>query len=42
MGYEMGKIIVVMKDLLDLSKIVMYGFHYGYMTLKYDENLRLC
>ena len=49
MGCEMGKIKVVMKKLvylgqaiLDLSKIVMYKFHYDYMKLKYGENLKLC
>ena len=58
MGCEMGKIKVIMKKLvylgqaiLDLSKIVMYKFHYDYMKPKYDgENshmrgtppLRLC
>ena len=49
MGCEMGKIKVVMKKLvylgqaiLDLSKIVMYEFHYDYMKPKYGENLKLC
>ena len=50
MGCEMGKIKVVMKKpvylgqaILDLSKIVMYEFHYDYMKPKYDgENLKLC
>ena len=49
MGCEMGKIKVVMKKpvylgqaILDLSKIVMYGFHYDYMKPKYGENLQLC
>ena len=49
MGCEMGKIKVVMKKpvylgqvILDLSKIVMYEFHYDYMKPKYDgENSRL-
>ena len=42
MGCEMGKIKVVMNKLvylgqaiLDLSKIVMYEFHYNYMVPKY-------
>ena len=42
MGCEMGKIKVVMNKLvylgqaiLDLSKIVMYEFHYDYMVPKY-------
>ena len=50
MGCEMGKIKVVMNKLvylgqpiLDLSKIVMYEFHYDYMVPKYDlEKLELC
>ena len=50
MGCEMGKIKVVMnkpaylgQPILDLSKIVMYEFHYDYMKQKYDdENLTLC
>ena len=43
MGCEMGKIKVVMKKpvylgqaILDLSKIIMYEFHYDYMKPKYD------
>ena len=50
MGYEMGKIKVVMNKpvylgqaILDLSKIVMYEFHYDYMKRKYnDDKLTLC
>ena len=50
MGCKMGKIKVVMNKLvylgqaiLDLSKIVMYEFHYDYMKWKYnDDNLTLC
>ena len=50
MGCEMGKIKVVMNKLvylgqaiLDLSKIVMYEFHYDYMKWKYnDDSLTLC
>ena len=50
MGCEMGKIKVVMNKLvylgqaiLDLSKIVMYEFHYDYMKQKYDnDRLQLC
>ena len=46
----MGKIKVIMKKpiylgqaILDLSKIVMYEFHYDYMKPKYDgESLKLC
>ena len=48
MGYEMGHIKVVMKKpvylgqvILDLSKIVMYEFHYDYMKPKFKD-LKLC
>ena len=48
-GCEMGKIKVVMNKLvyfgqaiLDLSKIVMYEFHYNYMVPKYGDRLKLC
>ena len=44
-----GKIKVVMNKpvylgqaILDLSKIVMYEFHYDYMKPKYGGNLKLC
>ena len=50
MGCEKGKIKVVMNKpvylgqvILDLSKIVMYEFHYDYMVPKYGlEKLKLC
>ena len=50
MGCEMGKIKVVMNKpvylgqaILDLSKIIMYEFHYDYMKCKYaDDKLTLC
>ena len=50
MGCEMGKIKVIMNKpvylgqaILDLSKIVMYEFHYNYMVPKYSpEKLKLC
>ena len=49
MGCEMGKIKVVMNKpaylgqaILDLSKIIMYEFHYDYMKPKYGDNLKLC
>ena len=50
MGCEMGKIKVVMNKpvylgqaILDLSKIIMYEFHYDYMVPKYSlEKLKLC
>ena len=49
MGREMGKIKIVMNKpvclgqaILDLSKIVMYEFHYNYMKQKYPEELTFC
>ena len=49
MGCEMGKIKVVMNKpvylrqaILDLSKLVMYEFHYEYMIPKHKDNLTLC
>ena len=49
MGMEMGKVKVVMNKpvylgqaILDLSKLVMYEFHYDYIKPKYDENVKLC
>ena len=49
MGCEMGKIKVVMNKpvylvqaILDLSKIVMYEFHYNYMAPEKIEKLKLC
>ena len=48
-GCEMGKKCIVMNKpvyigqaILDLSKIVMYEFHYDYMVPKYEGNLKLC
>ena len=49
MGCEMEKVKVVMNKpvylgqaILDLSKIIMYEFHYNYMLPKYRENIKLC
>ena len=49
MGFEMGKIEVVMNKpvylgqaILDLSKLIMYEFHYDYMLPKYGSNIKLC
>ena len=49
MGCEMGEIKVVMNKpmylgqaILDLSKIVLYEFHYDDMKPKYSNNLTLC
>ena len=49
-GHEMVKIKVVMNKpvyldqaILDLSKTIMYEFHYDYMKRKYtDDKLTLC
>ena len=48
MGCKMGKVKVVMNKpvyfgqaILDLSKIIMYEFHYDYMLPKYGNNLKL-
>ena len=48
-GCEMGKVKVLMNKpvclsqaILDLSKIVMYEFHYDYVHPKYGDNLKLC
>ena len=45
----MGKIKVVMNKpvylgqaILDLSKLIMYEFHYDYMLPKYGYNIKLC
>ena len=49
MGCEMGKIKVVMNKpvylgqaILDLSKLIMYEFHYDYILPKYGERIKLC
>ena len=49
MACEMGKVKVVMNKpvylgqaILDLSKLIMYEFHYDYMMPKYGKNLKLC
>ena len=49
MGCEMGKIKVVMNKpvylgqaILDLSKLIMYEFHYDYVLPKYGDNIKLC
>ena len=48
MGCEMGQVKVVMNKpvylgqaILDLSKIIMYEFHYDYMLPKYGNDLKL-
>ena len=49
MGCEMGKVRVIMNNpvylgqaILDLSKTIMYEFHYDYMIPKYGDRLKLC
>ena len=49
MGCKMGKVRVVMNKpvylgqaILDLSKTIMYEFHYDYMIPKYGDRLKLC
>ena len=49
MGVELGKIEIIMNKpvylgqaILDLSKIVMYEFHYDYMKPKYGSKVKLC
>ena len=49
MRCKMGKVKVVMNKpvylgqaILDLSKIIMYEFHYDYVLPKYKENIKLC
>ena len=49
MACEMGEIKVVMNKpvylgqaILDLSKLIMYEFHYDYMLPKYNENIKFC
>ena len=49
MGCEMGKVRVVMNKpvylgqaILDLSKTIMYEFHYDYMIPEYGDRLKLC
>ena len=38
----MNKPVYLGQAILDLSKIVMYKFHYDYMLPKYGNNLKLC
>ena len=49
MGCEVVKFKVVMNKpvylgqvIIDLSKIIMYEFHYDFMVLKYGDRLKLC
>ena len=38
----MNKPVYLGQGILDLSKIVMYEFHYDYMVPKYSDRLKLC
>ena len=38
----MNKPIYLKQVILDLSKILMYEFWYGYLKPKYGENIKLC
>ena len=49
MGFEMGKVKIIMNKpvylgqaILDLSKLIMYEFHYDYILPKYGDNIKLC
>ena len=49
MGCEMGKVrlelnkpVYLGQAILDLSKTIMYEFHYDYMIPKYGDRLKLC
>ena len=49
MGCEMGKTVLKMNKpvyigqaILDLSKTIMYEFHYDYMLPKYGDRISLC
>ena len=38
----MNKPVYFGQAILDLSKLIMYEFHYNYMLPKYEDRLRLC
>ena len=38
----MNKPVYLSQAILDLSKTIMYEFHYDYMKRKYDDKLKLC
>ena len=39
---KMNKPIYLGLSILEISKILMYGFWYDYMKPKYDNNVKLC
>ena len=39
---KMTKPVYLGQAILDLSKMVMYEFHYDYMLPKYGEKVKLC
>ena len=38
----MNKPVYLVQAILDLSKTLMYGFHYDYMKPRYGRKFRLC
>ena len=38
----MNKPVYLRQAILDLSKMLMYEFHYDYMRLKYGSKVNLC
>ena len=38
----MNKTVYLWQTILDLSKALMYEFHYGYMRPKYGTKVNLC
>ena len=39
---KMNKPVYIGQAILDLSKTVMYEFHYDYMIPKYEDKISLC
>ena len=39
---KMNKPIYLESSILDISKIIMYEFWYGYVKIKYEDKARLC
>ena len=37
----MNKPVYLGQAILDLSKLIMYEFHYDYMIPKYEDNIKL-